>query len=144
MTIQIAIEGKIRDKHIDEFFAEYKKRLTPYFNFEIIEFGTGNSKTFEKMVKNSKADDLFIGLDERGKRFNSKSFANWFNELRHNSRSITFIIGQADGLSELAKKYSKEFISLSELTLSYRVSFMVAVEQIYRAMTIINGHPYHK
>ncbi len=144
MTVRIAIEGKIRDKNVESFIAEYKKRLSAYFDFEVVEFLTGNSKTLEKLIKTSKPEDVFIGFDEKGKRFDSKSFALWFNDIRLNAKSITFIIGEAEGLSELARNSAKEFISLSELTLSYRVSLMVASEQIYRAMTIITGHPYHK
>lgn len=144
MIVRIAIEGKIRDKNVEAIISEYKKRLLPYFNFEILEFGVGNSKIFEKLLKSSKSDDIFIGFDEKGKKFNSVSFANWFNDIRIEAKSITFIIGESEGLSDLARTYSKELISLSDLTLSYRISLIVAVEQIYRAMTIINRHPYHK
>lgn len=144
MTVRIALEGRIKDKNVEAFILEYKKRLMPFFDFEIVELGLGNSKSLERLIKVAKPDDAFIGFDASGKRFDSNAFASWFDSKRSGFKSLTFIIGEAEGLSEMARKCSSEFISLSELTLSYRVSLIVAAEQIYRAMTIITGHPYHK
>ena len=63
MVVRIAIEGRIRDKNTEAFVAEYKKRLTPFFDFQITELGSGNSKALDKLVKNAKPDDFFIGFD---------------------------------------------------------------------------------
>ena len=144
MIVRMALEGRIRDKNTESFIAEYRKRLSPFFDFQMVELCTGNSKALDKLIKNSKPDDIFIGFDVPGKRFDSHSFASWFDSQRQRFKSITFIIGEAEGLSDMARGYISEYISLSELTLSYRVSLMVAAEQIYRAMTIISGHPSHK
>lgn len=144
MTVRIALEGRIRDKNAEAFVLEYKKRLSPFFDFEVAELGAGNSRGLDRLIKTARPEDVFIGLDASGRKLDSVSFASWFDGRRLGAKSITFIIGEAEGLSDMARGCASELISLSELTLSYRVSLMVAAEQIYRAMTIITGHPYHK
>ncbi len=66
------------------------------------------------------------------------------SDIRLFSKNITFVIGEATGLSKQARETVSEFISLSDMTFSYKLSLMVMAEQIYRAVTIITGHPYHK
>ena len=83
-------------------------------------------------------------MDAGGKKFTSEGFAEWFEAKRSLSKNITFVIGEATGLSKQAREAACEFISLSDMTFSYKLSLMVMAEQIYRAVTIITGHPYHK
>ncbi len=143
MIVRFLLEGKVRDKSVEAFIAEYAKRLKPYFDFELLEMSC-DSKQFEKFYRNSNAKDIYIGLDVLGKRVDSHKFAAWFDNKRQDARSVTFIIGEAEGLTDSARKIVTEYISLSDMTFSYRVSLVVLSEQIYRAMTIITGHPYHK
>ncbi len=143
MVVKFLLEGKVKDKSVEAFIAEYAKRLKPYFDFELLEMSC-NSKQFDKMYNSSTPKDLYIGLDVLGKRYDSHKFATWLDNKRHESRSITFIIGEAEGLSDKARSVITEYISLSDMTFSYRVSLVVLSEQIYRAMTIVTGHPYHK
>lgn len=142
MNMKIIVEGKIRDKSVELFVAEYIKRLSPFFTMEIVEVGEGG-RYFDKYVKNP-VGEVFIGLDAKGRKFDSLSFAFWFNEKRIEAKNINFIIGEAEGLSDKARSVIGEYVSLSDMIFSYRVSLMVVAEQIYRAMTIITGHPYHK
>lgn len=143
MVVRLLLEGKVKDKDVLSFISQYQKRLQPYFKFDIIEVGEG-SKFFERLNKQALATELFIGLDATGKKFNSERFADWFQTKRDLSKNITFVIGEATGLSSSARKVISEYVSLSDMTFSYRVSLMVMAEQIYRAVTIITGHPYHK
>lgn len=142
MNLKIIVEGKIRDKSAEQFVAEYVKRLSPFFNMEIIETGEGG-RYFDKYMK-SQSGELFIGLDPLGRKFDSIAFASWFDGKRLAFKNINFIIGEAEGLSDKARSIIGEYVSLSDMIFSYRVSLMVVAEQIYRAMTIITGHPYHK
>ncbi|MDE7169140.1 MAG: 23S rRNA (pseudouridine(1915)-N(3))-methyltransferase RlmH [Mucispirillum sp.] len=143
MTVKLALEGKIRDKSVKEFIKEYEKRLSPWFKLETAEL-EDSRKYFDKLNKQNNAFEIVAALDAKGRKFTSEKFADWFEEKRSLSKNITFVIGEASGLSEAARKAAVEYISLSDMTLSYRVSLMVMAEQIYRAMTIIAKHPYHK
>lgn len=143
MTVKLALEGKIRDKSVKDFIKEYEKRLSPWFKLETAEL-EDSRKYFDKLNKQNNASEIVAALDAKGRKFTSEKFADWFEEKRSLSKNITFVIGEASGLSEAARKAAVEYISLSDMTLSYRVSLMVMAEQIYRAMTIIAKHPYHK
>ncbi len=142
MVVKLAVEGRVKDKTVLDYIKEFQKRLSPYFKLEIAELGEGG-KYFEKINKNQ-ISEIIIALDSGGKKFTSERFAQWFNDKRSLSKNITFVIGEAAGLSQPARSAACEFVSLSDMTFSYKLSLMVMAEQIYRAVTIINGHPYHK
>ena len=139
--VRLAVEGRVKDKIILNFISEYQKRLSPYFKLELAELGEGG-RYFEKLSKQQAASEIFIAMDAGGKKFTSEGFAEWFNTKRSLSKNITFVIGEATGLSKQARETVSEFISLSDMTFSYKLSLMVMAEQIYRAVTIITGHPY--
>lgn len=143
MVVRLAVEGRLKDSSVNEFVKEYKKRLSPYFDLEIQELGEGG-KYFEKLSKQVRSTEIFIGMDACGKKHTSESFAEWFEAKRNLSKNITFVIGEASGLSNGARGVISEYISLSDMIFSYRLALMIMSEQIYRAMTIITGHPYHK
>lgn len=142
MVVKLAVEGKVKDKEVLDFIKEYQKRLSPYFKLELVEIGEGG-RYFEKSSKQNTAE-IFIAMDAGGKKYTSEGFAEWFKEKRSLSKNITFVIGEATGLTQAARKAATEFLSLSDMTFSYKLSLMVMAEQIYRAVTIITGHPYHK
>ncbi len=144
MIIRIITESKIRDRLIIAFTEEYVKRLTGHIIFEIKEFESLN-KSYSKYITSFKSNDILVGLDGCGKKYDSRSFAGYILALRDKSvRSINFVVGAADGLSDIARERADSYLSLSDMTLSYRVAVVVLTEQIYRAMMIIDGHPYHK
>ena len=142
MVVKLAVEGKVKDREVLDFIKEYQKRLSPYFKLELAEIGEGG-RYFEKVNKQNTAE-IIIAMDAGGKKFTSEGFAEWFEEKRSLSKNITFVIGEATGLTQAARKAATEFLSLSDMTFSYKLSLMVMAEQIYRAVTIITGHPYHK
>lgn len=94
----------------------------------------------KKWIKNSYP----VALSEEGSMFSSKSFAQWIDARKNASQGVIFNIGSAYGLSPDLKMKCKEVISLSPLTMPYRLCLIVLVEQIYRALTILENHPYHK
>lgn len=144
MIIRLITESKIRDRLIIAFTDEYVKRLTGHVVFEIKEFESLN-KSYLKYISSLKSNDILVALDGCGKKYDSRSFAGYIATLRDQSvRSINFVIGAADGLSGIARDRADSYLSLSDMTLSYRVAVVVLTEQVYRAMMIIDGHPYHK
>lgn len=88
----------------------------------------------------SKISGFCIGLDERGKLFDSQEFA----KLLESKAKISFFIGGAYGLSSEFKSKMDMIISLSSLTLAHKVAKLVLYEQIFRGLCINAGHPYHK
>jgi 23S rRNA (pseudouridine1915-N3)-methyltransferase len=87
--------------------------------------------------------DYVVLLDPIGKKHDSISFANFLSRTMSNSK-ISFIIGGAWGVSSRVKSRSNASCSLSDFTFSHMLARIILLEQIYRAKSIIAGHPYHK
>jgi 23S rRNA (pseudouridine1915-N3)-methyltransferase len=88
---------------------------------------------------------LFVLLDERGRQMTSEIFAQWLGRERDQGRQlIIFALGPADGWSEPSRRRATERLSLGPMTLAHELARVVLAEQIYRALTILAGHPYHR
>jgi 23S rRNA (pseudouridine1915-N3)-methyltransferase len=87
-------------------------------------------------------------LDGRGRQMSSEAFADWLGERRdEGTQHVVFAIGPADGWSDEARALGKRrggLISLGPMTLAHQLARLVMAEQLYRACTILTGHPYHK
>jgi 23S rRNA (pseudouridine1915-N3)-methyltransferase len=91
-----------------------------------------------------RAPAVSVLLDSRGKQMTSEDFAEWLGKRRDNgAQQIIFAIGPADGWSEPARKRATLLFSLGPLTLAHALARVVLAEQLYRAFTILTGHPYH-
>ena len=83
-------------------------------------------------------------LDSRGRKMTSEAFAVWLGARRdEGSQHVVFAIGPASGWTEAARKQAHLLLSLGEMTLAHALARLVMAEQIYRAYTILTGHPYH-
>jgi 23S rRNA (pseudouridine1915-N3)-methyltransferase len=83
-------------------------------------------------------------LDERGKSFHSVGFADYIQgQMNQGQKQLVFLIGGAYGFSEAIYRKASYQISLSDMTFSHQLIRLVFLEQMYRAMTILNNHPYH-
>jgi 23S rRNA (pseudouridine1915-N3)-methyltransferase len=88
---------------------------------------------------------MLVLLDQRGKQMTSATFARWLGRERDEGRQlIVFAIGPADGWSEASRKRAASLLSLGPMTLAHELARVVLCEQIYRALTILAGHPYHR
>ena len=84
-------------------------------------------------------------LDAAGKQFTSQQFAHWIAALRdRGSREIVFLCGDADGFPDSLRKRAHQKISLSAMTFSHELARVMLAEQLYRAHTVLSGHPYHR
>ena len=88
--------------------------------------------------------DALVALDERGKSLTSIDFAKWLSQQQMQGRDVAFAIGGDEGLSEAVRGRAALVLSLSAMTLPHRLARLVLLEQVYRAVTIIRGEPYHK
>ncbi len=97
-----------------------------------------------KLLNQKTSESLNILLDRKGKKIDSIKFSNLFYEQSLINKNINFFIGGSNGLKE---KYHKDFdkiISFGDLTWPHKMFKIMLLEQIYRSITIINNHPYHK
>jgi len=85
-----------------------------------------------------------IALDERGKDLSTQDLANQLSAWRQDGKDIALLIGGADGLDAELKKEAASMIRLSSMTLPHAMARVLLVEQLYRAWTILQGHPYHR
>ena len=99
-------------------------------------------KEGELILKALQPGDVVVLLDEHGKEFRSIEFANWIERKMHTvNKRLVFIIGGPYGFSQAV--YGAAQISLSKMTFSHQMIRLIFVEQLYRAMTILNNGPYH-
>ena len=154
MEIQLLFVGKTKKKYVLDELEAYKKKILRFIKFSFVCVGdTKTKKTNLKQLKEKEylqilkkinPNDIVIILDEKGKMLNSIDFAREIKSYMNNSKKrILFIIGGAYGLS---KKFYDDFpirIALSRMTFSHQMIRLFFCEQLYRAFTIINNHPYH-
>lgn len=135
MLLRIMMASKIKEAEIKNLTDRYIKMSNGFMPVTI---------EFDKSRRGFDGKGLLVGMDPAGKQFTSEEFAEWLNKRVETFGDITFYIGEAEGLPREIRSGAKEFISLSGMTMAHRISLLVLTEQIYRALTIINGHPYHK
>lgn len=149
MKIQIISVGKI-DGSMSTIFNHYTKMTSWNIkNTEISyskKFSGNQSKIYEsKIIKEKITKNSFvISLDPLGKKIDSFAFSKIFQKNMINSKNVDFIIGGAFGLEKSILDISDSIISLSDMTFPHQLAKIILIEQIYRAETILNNHPYHK
>lgn len=156
MKITLLAIGKTDAEYIRKGIEEYQKRLSKYTNFElkIIPDIKGGKKMPESVQKEKEGEliigelcnsDMLILLDEKGRNMNSIEFAEFINNNNINStkKRMLIAIGGPYGFSQKVYDRADAFISLSKMTFSHQMVRMIFIEQLYRAMTIIKGEPYH-
>lgn len=151
MKIKIIAVGKENSKLAEEFSKEYIKRMP--WKVEVIEVEPSKKKSVDEMkmqeasliMAKSKSSSYKILMDETGVNLTSEEFAEHINKIASNGNSeIEFWIGGANGHGKEIKQVSDYKLSLSNMTFPHKLARMVLIEQIYRAYTLSNNHPYHK
>ena len=152
--VTIIMVGKTREAFIQEGLAFYQKRLRPFLKLSLKnvraekEAGklppeTIKSREGERLRAAIPARNYVVALDPRGKELTTEEFAAWLNQREEDARPITFLIGGHLGLDGATLAQAQERLSLSRFTLTHELSRLILLEQLYRAMTIKTGHPYH-
>lgn len=135
MLLKIMMASRVKEPEIKSLTDRYIKMAGGFMPVSL---------EFDKSRKGFDGKGLLVGMDPAGKQFTSEEFAAWLNKKVETFGDITFYIGEAEGLPKEIRAEAKEFISLSGMTMAHRISLLVLAEQVYRALTIIHGHPYHK
>lgn len=155
MKISLIVIGKTDASYFVDAINEYKNRLVHYIPFEMeiipdiknvknLREEQQKEKEGELILRMLQPGDYLVLLDEHGKSFTSMEFATYLERKMHVvSKRLVFVIGGPYGFSEAVYKAASEKISLSKMTFSHQMIRLIFVEQIYRAMTILNNEPYH-
>jgi 23S rRNA (pseudouridine1915-N3)-methyltransferase len=132
---------------------EYARRLARQVRFELVEIpearrhaGTPRAKEEEGAAILSRLEprERVVALDERGREYASLEFARRVEAWLSAGRDVALVVGGSDGLADAVLSRASERLALSRMTLAHRLARLVLVEQLYRALTIIRGEPYHK
>ena len=158
IKITLIAMGKLKEKYLLDAFIEYKKRLSRYADFNLVELepvrlsdnpsqneiNSALEKEAELIVKKIPQNTKVVSLCVEGKGMTSEKFSELVGECSDMGRGITLIIGSSYGLSETIKNMSELKLSLSEMTFPHQLFRVMLLEQIYRAFKIIEGSTYHK
>ncbi len=136
-------KGASKQSCVDELTAEYVKRASRYCPVEVGEFPAEESM-LKSLERPGRTAPVLVALDSRGKQFSSEELASFVQQhLERGSQELIFAIGPADGWSMAALARAQQTLSLGKITLPHELARVVLAEQIYRAFTILNNHPYH-
>jgi 23S rRNA (pseudouridine1915-N3)-methyltransferase len=157
LKIKIAWIGKTKEPAIQSLTDEYLKRISHYVQVEGValrdenallemcgRMPPGNSGRTKSGRTTSLGKSTLVLMDSSGKQFSSEEFARFVGDYQdRNPLPLVLAIGPADGFSAAARGAAQHTISLGKMTLAHELARVVLLEQIYRALTILKGHPYH-
>jgi 23S rRNA (pseudouridine1915-N3)-methyltransferase len=150
VKIKIVWVGKTKDAALQSLTDEYLKRISRYVPIEGVVVRDEAAllqlcgREVGKSGKRSGVNSTLALLDSRGKQLSSEEFARFLGEYRDNNPlPLVFAVGAADGFTEAIRHAAQFTISLGKMTLPHELARVVLLEQVYRAFTILQGHPYH-
>ena len=155
MKIKLLAVGKTDNKNLEQLIADYQKRLKFYIGFELsiipdIKNAKNLSETQQKnaegelILKQLNQTDQSVLLDENGKSLSSVGFSQFLQKkMLSGCKQVVFVIGGPYGFSDDVYKNAVGKLSLSDMTFSHQMVRLFAVEQLYRAFTILSNEPYH-
>ncbi len=148
MKLRLFVVGR-SIAELSGYEARILKRFKGYASFEVIELPEGKGKQVSQRRQEEEKHILksvspgYILFDERGKSLTSIQWSEHLKRL-HGSASLDFVIGGASGVTDAVRQAAGSCWSLSALTLPHQLARVLVVEQVYRAFTILQGHPYHR
>ena len=154
MKITLLVVGKTTDPRLQSLIEDYQQRLKHYIPFEFVVVpDIKNAKTLsQEQLKSAEGQAILsfltpsmdvLLLDEHGREFRSIEYADFLQKKMGSGKDLTLIIGGAYGFSKEVYARANGKIALSQMTFSHQMIRLMAIEQIYRAMTILRGEPYH-
>ena len=156
MTLAIHVIGRSREKWLQEAETEYRTRLSAWAKVELTahkaEILDGGAPLEEirrregaRLLAGLEPREELVALDEQGRGLSSAELARWLEErLLAGTSSFRFVIGGAEGLDEAVRRRATLVLSLSPMTLTHQMARLVLIEQLYRALMIRDGRPYHR
>ena len=147
VKIKVAWIGKTKEPAIEALTDEYLKRISRYAQVAGValkdEAAILSLASGERQKNKNKERHKLVLLDSRGRQFSSEELAVLLEREQVNATPLLFAIGGSDGFSEEARRNAGLMLSLGKMTLPHELARVVLVEQLYRAFTILENHPYH-
>lgn len=155
MQLKVVSVGQRMPEWVNSGFETYRKRLPREAKLELIEIPIGRrsakddvasavAREGSQMLKSVHPSDRLVALDIGGSDWSTEKLAGQFEKWQMGGHDVAFLIGGPDGLSEQVRGRAHQKWSLSSLTLPHPLVRVLLAEQLYRAWTIIQNHPYHR
>jgi 23S rRNA (pseudouridine1915-N3)-methyltransferase len=155
MRVNLIAVGTRMPPWVREAWDDYARRLKPRLPVTLTELppgkraaGTRDDRAIadeaRRLIAGLRRDDHVVALDERGRQPSSLEWASWLQERQRDGRGVAFLVGGPDGFAPEVRARADETWSLSRLTLPHALVRVVFIEQLYRAVTINDGHPYQR
>ena len=154
MKLRIVALGHRMPAWVVAGFDDYARRMPREFALELIELkpaprGRGGSvdrilAAERERIATATRGSMVIALDEHGESWTTPEFAAKLRAWSRDGRPLSFVLGSADGLATAVKRDADVIMALSALTLPHGLARVVLAEQIYRAASLLQGHPYHR
>ncbi|MBW4697829.1 MAG: 23S rRNA (pseudouridine(1915)-N(3))-methyltransferase RlmH [Aphanocapsa lilacina HA4352-LM1] len=149
MRIKLIAVGRLREEAYEWACAEYARRLAAYARLELVEVRdariadsqAGLLKEGQALLALLRPGEHAVLLDSGGKQFTSVELADWLEN--HAVQAPVFIVGSSHGVAPIVRERAQTVWSLSKLTFPHELARVIVLEQLYRAATILAGHPYH-
>ena len=145
MRVRILAVGTRMPEWVTTAYEDYMRRMRAGLRVDLEEIRVGRLKADEeKRLLERVGDDYLVALDERGKSLTTRQLATWLGERQQDGRDLSFVIGGPDGLGPNILLKAALRWSLSALTFPHAMVRVILAEQLYRAHTVLQNHPYHR
>jgi 23S rRNA (pseudouridine1915-N3)-methyltransferase len=145
MRVRILAVGTRMPEWVTAAYEDYTRRMRKDMRVDLEEIPVGRAKADEeKRLLDRIGDDYLVALDERGKSLTTLQLAKWLGERQQDGRNLTFVIGGPDGHGPGLLVKANLRWSLSALTFPHAMVRVILAEQLYRAHSVLQNHPYHR
>jgi len=145
MRVRILAVGTRMPEWVTTAYEDYARRMRKDMRVDLEEIPVGRVKADEeKRLLERIGDDYLVALDERGKSLTTLQLARWLGERQQDGRNLTFVIGGPNGLGPAILVKAAMRWSLSALTFPHAMVRVILAEQLYRAHSVLQNHPYHR
>ena len=154
MNLRVVALGHRMPAWVTAGWDEYARRLPREFALELVALKPESRESGKPVARLLAAEALCIAaackgaltvaLDERGRAWTTRDLANRIARWRDDARDVAFVIGSADGLAETVKRDAQAVVAMSAMTLPHGLVRVLLAEQLYRATSLLAGHPYHR
>lgn len=148
MKIRLLAVGDKPREWVAKGYQEYARRLPPTMPLELVEIPTNKARDRgaqgKALLKATRPTDWVVTLEVTGRQCTTEELAEKLADWRMTGRDVALYIGGADGLDAACGARADETLSLSTLTFPHELVRVMVAEQLYRAWTVLSGHPYHR
>ncbi|MBL8699755.1 MAG: 23S rRNA (pseudouridine(1915)-N(3))-methyltransferase RlmH [Alphaproteobacteria bacterium] len=153
MRLTLVAVGRLRGEPLAEAFGEYAKRLKAgRWSLDVVEVEERRKlagpelamREGELILAAIPPDSHVVALDGRGPALTSEAFAARLRQLRDDGRRVCFLIGGADGFAPAVREAADQLLGLGAMTWPHKLVRVMLAEQLFRAQSILAGHPYHR